>query len=225
MKDWAFVRFIDMQHEAQLVVGVSYRMEISCQVCGSRLIRSDDGLIFCKACASHAEEYDRNQAMSGAGHFVWNTSQHDPSWRTWLTSSSLYEKIKEIVPAVATHRLRLLGGDLYSYDSGLSCRIDAWISPDGVIVAYPIWSSNTLFEACDRIDFGLWIHHLYHSEPLPLGQIRCSDQDGRFLKSSSYGARASMHSGAAPIIMWAQAGDWAALFRHWQFRLDGRATE
>lgn len=67
----------------------------------------------------------------------WNTTRDDPWWKACLTSRDLFDAYAQTVPRVGKPTTRLLGGEVFTYDSGLSCVIEAWISPDEVLVAYP----------------------------------------------------------------------------------------
>jgi hypothetical protein len=133
---------------------------------------------------------------------TWNTSRDDPWWRDWLTSQELYAVLHDRIPRVGTPIRSLQGGTVFDYDSGRSCRVEAWIAPAEIVVAY----CQPLLKECGPHEFEGWIADLRHSEPLELGRVR-----GR----SSYGAACPDGSLASPRIKWAQAGDWAAMARNW----------
>src|SRR3954447_7783940 len=111
--------------------------ELSCKNCGEAAARSYDGWLLCEKCASRFEEQDRNMAAHDAGLLDWNESQHDPFWRGWLTSRELFHTLRETAPQIGTRIHSVLGGDVFESGRGHHCWVQIWVSPDGVVVAYP----------------------------------------------------------------------------------------
>jgi hypothetical protein len=182
--------------------------EARCQHCGEPAARLHGGWLVCGKCASRFEEYDRNADARDAGLLRWNTSQHDPFWRGWLTSWELFAAIRDTAPRIGKRIHSTCGGDVFECLRGMcGCWLQVWVTDTEVVVAYP--TAGELYGRPD-VDEGLhefeaWVGHLRHSAPQELGFVR-----GR----CSYGA-ASRGAGTPPAVKWAQAGDWAAAARTW----------
>lgn len=183
-------------------------MESRCQVCGEPAARLQEGWLVCEKCAARFEEYDRNRAAADAGLFEWNTSQHDPFWRGWLTSWELFAAIRDTAPQVGKRIHRVAGGDVFECLRGeIDCWLQVWLSDTEVLVAYPTFGERYEWQGDPdgHHQFEGWIRHLRELPPLDLGcvQERCS-----------YGA-VFAGVGVPPVVKWAQAGDWAAAARTW----------
>jgi hypothetical protein len=183
-------------------------MDSRCQHCGEPAARVQDAWLLCEKCASRFEEYDRNAEARDAGLLQWNTSQHDPFWRGWLTSWELYAAIRDTAPRIGRRILHIAGGDVFDCSHGVPNRwLQVWLSDNEVLVAYPPYGE--LYGWAESPDgpqeFSAWARHLRNSPPLELGRVR-----GR----CSYGAtRTGVKT--PPVVKWAQAGDWAAGARAW----------
>jgi hypothetical protein len=167
-----------------------------------------EGSWLCEKCASRFEEYDRNWRAHDAGQVDWNTSQHDPFWRGWLTSRELFDSIRATAPRLSQRIHSMFGGDVFEFDRGGNCWVQIWLSATETVVAYPSLSDRYDWhdESEGLHEFADWIEHLHVSDALELGQVR-----GR----SRYGAIAPTADRSCPTVKWAQAGDWAALARGW----------
>lgn len=113
--------------------------------------------------------------------------------------------IRNQLPRIAIHRGRLLNGDLFDYDSKQSCHVEAWISINAIVVAYP------LVRSCEISNFEYFINQLDSKPRFGHGLF----WDG--MAQSLYGAKWTDATNTAPTVVWGAHGDWAALFRNLHF--------
>ena len=186
-------------------------VELRCEYCGEPAVPARSRPLFCLRCWERDAEYQRrwDDVKRSAGD--WNVSQDDPWWRDWLTSRELFATYHDTAPRVGERIHSVLGGEIFEYgraDAPNGCWVQVWVSSGEVMVAYPPFRERYGFRSDEEglHEFEGWIHHLRHSEPLALGQVR-----GR----SSYGASWSGGPTVMPVVKWAQSGDWAALARGW----------
>lgn len=188
-------------------------MESCCQNCGEPASRVQGDWQVCEKCAGRFEEYDRNRDAADAGLLDWNTSQHDPFWRGWLSSWELFAAIRDTAPRIGNCIHRVAGGQVFEcLRSTIDCWLQVWLTDTEVLVAYP--SMGERYDWSGDPDgphqFVEWARHLRESQALELGLVR-----GR----CSYGA---LFAGARvpPVVKWAQAGDWAMAARTWHIGPD-----
>jgi hypothetical protein len=184
-------------------------MGLRCESCGDPAVPGQPDPPWCARCWARYAEYQRrwDEVQSAGG--TWNASQDDPWWREWLTSWELFSTYHDAAPRLGERLLGMLGGDVYKF--GLEeCWVQVWVSLTEVVVAYPPYGERYGFRSHDEgfHEFEGWVHHLRHSERLELGKVR-----GR----SSYGPACPGGKTALPAVKWAQAGDWAALARNWDW--------
>lgn len=183
-------------------------MEPRCQNCGEPAVQMQADWLVCARCAARFDEYDRNRAAADAGLFQWNTSQHDPFWRGWLTSWQLLATLRASAPRVGKHLARVADGDVFECLRGVyDCWLQVWLSNTEVLVAYP--PTGELFGMPDHLEglhqFAAWADDLRTAPSLVLGQAR---------ERCSYGAVVAS-VGGPPVVKWAQRGDWAAMAHTW----------
>ena len=180
-------------------------MTDQCEYCGEATPPGPVGGRICARCRERDREDDWRWAEVAEAGGTWNTSQDDPWWRDLLMSRGLFDVYHEIIPRLGAPIADVLDGTVFAYER-CSCEVEVWVSPIGVVVAYPALGRYTTPDQRRETlpEFSGWIDDLRHSEPLPLGQVR-----GR----SSYGAIGPASPSAPPAVRWAQAGDWAALAR------------
>lgn len=113
-------------------------MKSRCQNCGELSARTYDNRLLCEKCASRFEEYDRNRDAADAGLLDWNTSQHDPFWRGWLTSWDLFAAIRSTAPQIGKRIHNVAGGDVFECLRGtIDCWLQVWLTDSEVLVTYP----------------------------------------------------------------------------------------
>ena len=182
-------------------------MELKCEWCGKPVSPAQSGQPICSRCRDREHEYERRWEEVVKAGGTWNPSQDDPWLRDWLISRELFAVYHEVIPSAGTPIHSLLGGTVFEYETP-GCRVEVWVAPGEVVVAYPItgmWIyKNPKLEWTALPEFACWIDHLRNSEPLEVGKVR-----GR----SSYGAIWPRCSALAPAVKWAQYGDWAAMAR------------
>lgn len=180
-------------------------MRIRCEWCGRPATPAQPVPLICSRCRDREREYERRWQEVHETGGQWNPSRDDPWWRAWLTSSELFAVFHEVIPHVGTPIHILLGGTIFVHEVS-SCRVEVWVAPGGVVVAYPVMGMyiDSGRERAALPEFAGWIDHLRHSDPLQLGTVR-----GR----SSYGAESPRCPFGFPVLKWAQAGDWAAMAR------------
>jgi hypothetical protein len=178
-------------------------MGLRCEWCGGPAVLAPGEPLYCARCRERDAEWHRNWEEVRRSGGDWSPSRHDPWWRDWLTSRELFDWYHDSFPRLGERIHSILDGEVFEYNGDGHHPVQAWISTSEVVVAYA--PSEERYGAGPRgglEEFAGWIDHLRHSEPLLLGRVR-----GR----SSYGAIRTDCPTTAPVVKWAQAGDWAAL--------------
>jgi hypothetical protein len=137
----------------------------------------------------------------------WNVSRDDSWWSDWLTSKELFCTFHDKIEQNGRPILSLLGGTVFDYDSGSSSHVKVWMTGSEMLCGY---TSRSEIDEEGAGSFATAIDYLRHSDPLELGNV--------LEEGFSYGA-IYFAPAPAPVVKWAQAGDWAAMVRNWH--LDG----
>jgi hypothetical protein len=135
-----------------------------------------------------------------------NQSRDDPWNRAWLTSRELFYAHANAARHGGVPIHSVLGGTVFEFGRDGNNWLQVWASPTEVIAASPPSGARYGYHDESEVlhQFEELIRHLRGSDPLELGRVR---------EGSSYGA--TCEPGAAPVLKWAQRGDWMFHYRDW----------
>lgn len=178
-------------------------MGVRCSYCGSPAVPDQPNPPWCARCWEWYAEDQRRWAEVQASGGVWNPSHDDPWCRHWLLSRELLITYHHLGPRLGERVKSLFGGELFAWGMQ-NCEVLVWVSIAEVGVNYGTMEGGSETEYCQL--FERLVHHLRHSEPLELGNVR---------ERSCYGAVYADRREPFPNVKWAQYGDWAAFARGW----------